>query len=71
MQMTTRLLRTSRLWHQGSVAMIEFETEAALRDNDGFNRSQIRRAASGQGSFVFDRQINERLICLQFGDFLF
>lgn len=32
------------VWHQGSVLIVEFETEIVSRDNFGFNRREERRA---------------------------
>ncbi len=31
-------------WYQGDEAIIEFENEVSLRENNGLNRSQIKRA---------------------------
>jgi hypothetical protein len=31
-------------WHQGNEAIIEFENGVSLRENNGMNRTQIKRA---------------------------
>ena len=31
-------------WYQGSEALIEFEAEIRVRENNGMNNSQLRRA---------------------------
>ena len=46
------------VWHQGGEVIIEFETEVIVRENNGFSRSEERRALliSGEHQKLFQSE---------------